>query len=60
LIFGGAADGANPILGDVGKGGAGSYAIIGIALFGVVNIAADQTDITIHVFLLVENEIRAA
>lgn len=47
-IFACAADGANPIFGDVFKSGAGSDAAIGIAYFGVINPLAGNANIFFH------------
>ncbi len=48
VVFANAALGAFPIVGNIGKGGAGGDSIIGIASFGVINPAAYVTDIFFH------------
>jgi hypothetical protein len=50
IVFGCAADGAYPVGGDIFKFGSGVYAVVGIAFGGVVDIAANSTNIFIHGF----------
>lgn len=49
LVLADAAEGANPIFGDVFPGGAGSDAIVGITCCGIVNVTADFTYVLVHV-----------
>ena len=48
FIFAYAAEGANPVFGEVFKGCAGFDAGIGVAHFGVVNPVADNTFVLLH------------
>ena len=51
VVFGYAAEGANPIGGDVLEGGAGGYAAFRVASGGVIDVAANFAYILFHRFL---------
>lgn len=48
VILANSADGAHPIIGEFLKGSTGLDAVIGIAYFGVVHVAAYVTYILLH------------
>ena len=48
LVFAYAAEGANPVSGEVFEGGAGGDAVVGVACCGVVLIAADFANVLFH------------
>ena len=45
MIFAGTAEWTAPLFGNVFPGGTGGDAVVGIAKFGIVNMAAGVTDI---------------
>ena len=53
FIFAYAAEGANPVFGDVFKGRSGFDTRLGVTHFGVVNPVADNTFVLLHVVLKV-------
>jgi hypothetical protein len=46
LILTNAADGADPVIGDIFESSSGGNAVIGIALSGVIGVSADITYVT--------------
>lgn len=58
--LGGSADGANPVFGKIGKGGAGSDAAVGIAGGGIIFVAANIANVFLHDLILLPARIAAA
>ena len=48
ILFADAADGAAPVVGKVFESGARGYAVIGIALGGVIHVTADFANVLFH------------
>jgi hypothetical protein len=52
IVLGCTAYGAFPVFGNVFPLGSGGYAIVGITGVGVIDIAAERANISVHIFLL--------
>lgn len=48
ILFADAADGAAPVVGKIFESGARGYAVIGIALGGVIHVTADFANVLFH------------
>ena len=60
LVLAGAAQGAHPVGGNLLPGSAGCYAVVGVTLSGIVDIAAEIADVLIHVGTLLHFHLKSS